>query len=533
MSRMEHTMVHLARRLVLLLALLLAAPAAALPQVLTYTGYLKTAAGSPVTTASLLTFRLYLGAAEPTPVWSEQIDVVPTSDGWFSAVLGSVTPIPGLVGHEQLWLGIQVGSDAEFAQRLRLTPSPAALTVDWAGVTGKPQCGAGQFLTLGQIGDLVCASPPASGLTAVAAGEGLLGQGTNGSPLAVRFGEGGAQRALTFPGPGSCPPGQFVQGVDPGSGAAFCRPAGRVDTVTAAATPGNPIQVTGGTNPVVDMDQSRLLPPSCAPGQVVRYEGLAQGWTCAADAGASGVTVELSLTGDGLPGAPLAVRLGDGLVLTQDGVGVNAGPGLTVLPGTGQLALDLPAAGGAAGASAQPARADHRHPAVAAVQLRPADFVDFLGAPPPVLGTVMLDANSFMFQKVHAWTLPSLTGIHAVAQYPAGVGAGTTATVHVSLAGASASGAAKLWLGFAAYGPPGTSQVGNLSDTRTIERVLPVGGSDLVTFGNVQIHPRVAPAFGSPPVPGDLFFVMIQNTGTVGVDPAAHVLGVQITFHTP
>ncbi len=63
---------------------------------LTYTGYLKTAAGSPVTTASLLTFRLYLGAAEPTPVWSEQIDVVPTSDGWFSAVLGSVTPIPGI-----------------------------------------------------------------------------------------------------------------------------------------------------------------------------------------------------------------------------------------------------------------------------------------------------------------------------------------------------------------------------------------------------------------------------------------------------
>ncbi|MCM2333413.1 MAG: hypothetical protein NDI82_05640, partial [Anaeromyxobacteraceae bacterium] len=405
--------------------------------------------------------------------------------------------------------------------------------VDWAGVIGKPQCAGGQFLTLGQGGELLCASPPAGGLAAVSAGDGLVGQGTPGSPLVIHFGEGGAQRALTFPGPGSCPPGEFVQGVDPSSGTASCRKAGLVDTVSAAATPGNPIQVTGGTNPVVDIDQARLLPPACAPGQVVRYESAAQGWTCADDAGASGVTVELSLSGAGLPGAPLAVRLGNGLTLAQGGVEVNAGPGLTTLPGTGQLALDFPAAGAVAGASAQPARADHRHAALARVQLRPADFVDFLGAPPPVLGTIMLDANAFLFQKVQAWTMPALTGVHAVAQYPDGVGAGTTATVHVSLAGASASAPAKLMVGFAAYGPPGTAQIGNLSDSRTIDRVLPVGGSDLVTMERVQIYPRYAPAFGSPPVPGDLFFVMIQNNGTVGVDPAAHILGVQITFHTP
>ncbi len=521
-----------ARRLALLAALLLAAPAAAaVPQVLTYTGYLKSAAGAPVTAASALTFRLYTGPADATPVWAEQVDVVPTTDGWFSAVLGTASPIPAVLAAEPLWLGIQVGSDAEFAQRLRLTPSPAALAVDWSGVTGKPQCAAGQFLTLAAGGELLCMEPPGGGLTAVTAGEGLAGLGIPGSPLQVVFGDGSVQRALSFPGPGGCPLDAFVAGVDAATGVVSCRLGGRVVSVTPAFTEGNPIQVGGDNyNLVLDLDRSRLLPPACGPGQVVRYD-VATGWACADDAGASGVTVEFSLSGAGLPGAPLAVRLGNGLMVGPGGVEVNLGTGLTTTFGTGQLALDFPAAGAAAGSSGQPARADHRHAAVAAVQLRPADFVDFLGA--PSLGTTLLDANAPLFQKVHAWTLPALSGIHAVAQYPAGVGAGTTATVHVSLAGATAGASAKLMLGFAAYGPPGTSQIGNLSAARDIVRVLPAGGSDLVTLEGVEIYPRYAPAFGSPPVPGDLFFVMIQNTGTVGVDPAAHVLGVQVTFHTP
>ncbi len=524
-------------RLALLLAVLGATPAAAvLPQVLTYTGYLKTAAGSPVTSASALTFRLYVGATEQTPVWSEEVDVVPTADGWFSAVLGSVTPIPGIVGYEQLWLGIQVGGDAEFAQRLRLTPSPAALAVDWSGVTGKPQCGAGQFLTLGQIGDLVCASPPASGLSAVVAGEGLRGQGVLGNPLAVNFGAGGAQRFLSFPaGSSACLDYEFVQGVDPFSGAARCRRAGLVDTVSAAATPGNPIQVTGGTaTPVIDMDQSRLLPPSCATGQVARYVNFVEGWTCADDAGASGVTVELSLSGDGLPGAPLAVRLGDGLVLGQGGVGVDAGPGLTVLPGTGQLALDFTAAGATAGSSDQPARADHRHAAGATVQLRQADFITDIDA---TAGVVMLTANGVAYQKVQAWTVSPWGRISAVAQFPAGVDDATKATVHVTLSGTSDVAPAQLIVAFNAYGPPGTSQTGDASDGRSITKVLPVGASDLITLEEVSIFPVVRPVAGgdaarSPTRPGDLFHVTIINGGNPGVDPAAHVIGVQITFHT-
>ncbi len=524
----------LPRRLLALplaLALLAAAPAAAaIPQVLTYTGYLKTAAGTPVTAATDLTFRLYAGASDATPLWAEQVSVVPSGDGWFSAVLGTVSAMPAGITGEPLWLGLQVGADAEFAQRLRVTPSPAALAVDWSGVQGKPACAGGQFLTLDGGGALACATPPPGGLAAVQAGAGLVGQGTAASPLGLVLGAGGAQAPLAFPGPGSCPPGQFVGGVDAASGLVSCAtPAGQVASVAAASTGGNPIVVSGGANPTIDIDHARLLPPSCSGGQVLRF-GVAQGWACADDAG---VTVELTLAGDGLPGTPLSVRLGGGLLAGPGGVTVDAGPGLVLLPGTGQLAVDLPAASAAAGSAGQAARADHRHRGAPMVQLKPADFVEFPGGPLPVLGRVSLDANAIPFRVVPALTLPPQSIAYAVAQFPAGVADGTAATVHLSVAGETAGASVKLLVIAGAFGPPGSNQEGNLSDFRTVDRVLPARGTDLVTLSDVLFFPRIAPVFRSPPEPGDLFFIRIDNGSDAGTGAPFHLVGVQITFDTP
>lgn len=516
----------------LALALLAARPAAAaVPPVLTYTGYLKTAAGAPVTVATDLTFRLYGGPADPTPLWIEQVSVVPSSDGWFSAVLGATSPIPAALAGEPLWLALQVGADAEFTERLRLTPSPAALAVDWSGVQGKPTCDPDQFLTLDGAGALACATPSAAGLTAVAVGAGLTGQGTAQSPLGLVLGAGGAQAALAFPGPGSCPPGQLVSGVDAASGLVACA-APQVASVTAAPTPGNPILVSGGADPTIDIDQARLLPPTCLDGQVMRY-GVGQGWVCDAAVSFAGVAVAPSLTGNGFPGLPLSVRVGSGLVVAPEGLAVDAGPGLLLLPGS-PLAVDLAPASATAGASTQVARADHRHPGAPMVQLKPADFVEQPSAAPPVLGRLSLDANEFPWRVVPVMTMPPQSIAFAVAQFPAGVVEGTAATVHLSVAGETAGAEVVVEVRAAAYGLPGTSLGGNLSDLRSVSRVLPAKGTDVVTLEGVSFFPRTQPPrFQEPPVPGDAFILVLLNSTTGAGAAPWHLLGAQITFHTP
>lgn len=151
-------------RAALAAALLAALPArAAPPQVMTYSGYLKSSSGGPVTAATNLTFRLYTASTGGPSVWSETVSVTPSSDGWFSAVIGTTSSLPFGVLNQDLYLSLQVGADPEFALRARVTPSHAALTVDWGGIQGKPTCGPGQYLTLDGAGGLTCSTPAGGG----------------------------------------------------------------------------------------------------------------------------------------------------------------------------------------------------------------------------------------------------------------------------------------------------------------------------------------------------------------------------------
>jgi hypothetical protein len=150
---------------------------AAPPQVMTYSGYLMTAAGAPVTAATNITFRLYTASSGGTAVWSETVSVTPSADGWFSAVIGTATALPFSILNQDLYLALEVGSDAEIADRARVTPSPSALTVDWSGVQGKPSCAAGDFLTLDGGGGLTCTTPLASGVGSVSATSPVVSSG--------------------------------------------------------------------------------------------------------------------------------------------------------------------------------------------------------------------------------------------------------------------------------------------------------------------------------------------------------------------
>jgi YVTN family beta-propeller protein len=98
---------------------------AGVPQTINYQGYLKSAAGTPVTTTTPVRFSLYSSTpARNNPVWRETKDVSPVN-GIYSTQLGSVIPITAPFD-VPYYLGVKVASDSEMALH-PLASSPYAL----------------------------------------------------------------------------------------------------------------------------------------------------------------------------------------------------------------------------------------------------------------------------------------------------------------------------------------------------------------------------------------------------------------------
>lgn len=108
-------------------------PAAAslTPSVISYQGSLTNAASQPVNGNVNMTFRLYSVPTGGTALWTETrsgVNAVPVNNGYFSLLLGGLTPIPaGVWNNAQLYLGIQVGSDAEMSPRQPVGAVPVAM----------------------------------------------------------------------------------------------------------------------------------------------------------------------------------------------------------------------------------------------------------------------------------------------------------------------------------------------------------------------------------------------------------------------
>ena len=411
-------------------ALLVAVPPAraAPPQVMTYSGYLKAAGGAPVTAATTLTFRLYTAAAGGSPVWSETVSVTPGSDGWFAAVIGTTSPLPFDVLNQDLYLSLQVNTDAEFPERARVTPSHSALTVDWGGVQGKPTCAAGAYLTLDSAGALLCTPP----------------------------GPGGAVTSV------SGTPGGFVTAATA---------AGAVSlSLTGCAVAGQILQWDGAGWQCAAAPSSGFTPPTCASaGQVLQWDGTA--WRCAADAsGLAAVAVAAPLAGDGTPGAPVSLgaasAISSGYVTAADYVAFGAkapSPGAGCLPNevltwTGaafSCVADQNSGGTVTGVSAAPGspisvatggttpvigitRADA---AGTAGYITSADYVAFSGkAPSPGAGCLP--------NEVLTWTGAAFS---CVADQNSG-GTVTAVTAGAGLTGGGTSGALGLGVSFTASG---------------------------------------------------------------------------------
>lgn len=110
-------------------ATLLAAASAssAVPGQLTEQGRLLDTAGAPATGSVSIVFAVYDAATGGTALWTETQNIT-LDDGYFSARLGEVTPIPASVfDGATKYLGVKVGSDAEMTPRQTIVSVPYAL----------------------------------------------------------------------------------------------------------------------------------------------------------------------------------------------------------------------------------------------------------------------------------------------------------------------------------------------------------------------------------------------------------------------
>jgi len=90
-----------------------------------YQGRLANNAGTPITAAVPMTFRLYNVSSGGSALWQEAWASVQITGGLFNVMLGSQTPIPqNIINNTSLWLGISVGADSEMTPRVQLGSVP-------------------------------------------------------------------------------------------------------------------------------------------------------------------------------------------------------------------------------------------------------------------------------------------------------------------------------------------------------------------------------------------------------------------------
>lgn len=90
------------------------------PQLINYQGVLTDGSGNPIKGTRSIQFSIYGAATEGTALWTET-QTVTVQDGFFSVLLGSVSPMPyNLFDGGERFLSLKVGSDPEMSPRKKL-----------------------------------------------------------------------------------------------------------------------------------------------------------------------------------------------------------------------------------------------------------------------------------------------------------------------------------------------------------------------------------------------------------------------------
>jgi hypothetical protein len=103
------------------------------PELINYQGLLTNNIGDPLNGIYTLNFKIYGSESEDDSLWWEHHVGVPLSDGFFSVMLGSMSPISNSVFNDTLrYLGISVNFGNELTPRIRLASVPYAYRALWS-----------------------------------------------------------------------------------------------------------------------------------------------------------------------------------------------------------------------------------------------------------------------------------------------------------------------------------------------------------------------------------------------------------------
>ncbi|MFY0607034.1 MAG: tail fiber domain-containing protein [Cyclobacteriaceae bacterium] len=98
-------------------------------QKLSFQGYLEDAEGVPLEGEHQLTFTMYWSDTSTRPLWQETQEKVALDNGIFSVILGSEVEMY-VDFDSEVWLGVQLGTDAEFSPRTQITSVPRAYSAE-------------------------------------------------------------------------------------------------------------------------------------------------------------------------------------------------------------------------------------------------------------------------------------------------------------------------------------------------------------------------------------------------------------------
>lgn len=123
------------------------AQAGGAPGLISYQGYLEQGNGQPFSGSATMRFAIYAAPSGGSALWQETQAGISVGAGFFTAQLGSVTPLSAAVfegATRYLEVTVNLGAGEETLPRQRLTAVPyalqaqAAASVPWSGITDVP-----------------------------------------------------------------------------------------------------------------------------------------------------------------------------------------------------------------------------------------------------------------------------------------------------------------------------------------------------------------------------------------------------------
>ncbi len=103
---------------------------AQVPHLIRYQGQAVDSKGVPLEGPYTLIFRFYDAGTGGTKLWEETQVNVPLKNGYFSVLLGQVTPLTSMDWGKACWLSIQVNTQPELTPRQQITSVPLAMMAE-------------------------------------------------------------------------------------------------------------------------------------------------------------------------------------------------------------------------------------------------------------------------------------------------------------------------------------------------------------------------------------------------------------------